>query len=155
MATQIGSSNLFLNQAIETKVYKSINQTNVDTSFSGYNSNSTKEIASDKIPRAELLNLTQNDIKTSVLTADISDKKGLELDDAIEVVAKFMQLSTQNVNFEKDEKSAKTVIRVFDTESKDLIKQFPSEEVINIANKILELRQDIGIQTGMFLDEKV
>jgi flagellar protein FlaG len=155
MATQIGSSNLFLNQAIETKVYKSINQTNVDTSFSGYNSNSTKEIASDKIPRAELLNLTQNDIKTSVLTADISDEKGLELDDAIEVVAKFMQLSTQNVNFEKDEKSAKTVIRVFDTESKDLIKQFPSEEVINIANKILELRQDIGIQTGMFLDEKV
>ena len=155
MATQIGSSNLFLNQAIETKVYKSINQTNVDTSSSGYNSNSTKEIASDKIPRAELLNLTQNDIKTSVLTADISDEKGLELDDAIEVVAKFMQLSTQNVNFEKDEKSAKTVIRVFDTESKDLIKQFPSEEVINIANKILELRQDIGIQTGMFLDEKV
>jgi uncharacterized FlaG/YvyC family protein len=47
------------------------------------------------------------------------------------------------------------VIKVFDGESKDLIKQFPSEEFLDIANKILALRQDIGLKTGILLDEQV
>jgi len=78
-----------------------------------------------------------------------------ELNDAIEVIADFMNLATRNVNFYQDDESEKTVIKVFDAESKELIKQFPSEEVLEIAQKISQLRQDVGIKTGILLDEQV
>ena len=105
--------------------------------------------------KAVLFNLDASQISTSNVNSKKAEKDTLELEEAIEVVADFMKLSTQSVNFQKDETTDITVIKVFDTESKDLIKQFPSEEVINIAHKILELRQDIGLKTGILLDEHV
>ena len=83
------------------------------------------------------------------------DKSILALDEAMESIAEFMHLSTQNVNFQKDDSTDKTIIKVFDSASNELIKQFPSEEVIEIAQKIAELRQDVGMKTGILLDEKV
>lgn len=78
-----------------------------------------------------------------------------DVEEAVEIIAEFMNLPLKNVNFAQDDNSEKTVIKVFDSESKELIKQFPSEEVLEIAGKILALRQDVGEKTGIFLDEKV
>jgi flagellar protein FlaG len=79
----------------------------------------------------------------------------LVIDEALELIADFMQLSSRNINFQQDDASDKTVIKFFDAESKELIKQFPSEEVLEIAQKIVALRQDVGEKTGIFLEEKV
>ncbi|SEK49739.1 Uncharacterized conserved protein, FlaG/YvyC family [Colwellia chukchiensis] len=84
-----------------------------------------------------------------------NEQESLVLDEALEVIADFMQLSSRNINFQQDDVSDKTVIKFFDTESKELIKQFPSEEVLEIAQKIIALRQDVGEKTGIFLEEKV
>ena len=73
----------------------------------------------------------------------------------METISEFMNVSTRNVNFHLDDSSEKTVIKVFDAQSKELIKQFPSEEVLDIAKKIIALRQDVGEKTGILLDEKV
>ena len=81
--------------------------------------------------------------------------KPLVIDEALELIADFMQLSSRNINFQQDDASDKTVIKFFDAESKELIKQFPSEEVLEIAQKIVALRQDVGEKTGIFLEEKV
>lgn len=78
-----------------------------------------------------------------------------ELEAAFEVVADFMNLYNRNVNFSQDEQSEKTIIKVFDTDSQELIKQFPSEDLIKLAQKINGLRQDIDLKSGIFLDEKV
>jgi flagellar protein FlaG len=66
-----------------------------------------------------------------------------------------MNLYNRNVNFSQDEQSEKTIIKVFDTDSQELIKQFPSEDLIKLAQKINGLRQDIDLKSGIFLDEKV
>ncbi len=79
----------------------------------------------------------------------------LVIEEALELIADFMQLSSRNINFQQDDASDKTVIKFFDAESKELIKQFPSEEVLEIAQKIVALRQDVGEKTGIFLEEKV
>jgi flagellar protein FlaG len=79
----------------------------------------------------------------------------LVIDEALELISDFMQLSSRQVNFQKDDASDKTVIKFFDAESKQLIKQFPSEEVLEIAQKIAALRQDVGEKTGIFIEEKV
>ncbi len=78
-----------------------------------------------------------------------------DIDVAIETISEFIKLSNQSVNFQKDDSTDKTVIKVFDTQSKELIKQFPSAEVLEIAQKIAELRHDVSLKTGILLDEKV
>ena len=49
----------------------------------------------------------------------------------------------------------KTVIKIFDSESNELIRQFPSEEILSIAQRIIELQQDISQKTGILLDENI
>lgn len=82
-------------------------------------------------------------------------KEEKELENAIEVVSDFMKLYNRNVNFSLDEGSDKTIIKVFDSDSKELIKQFPSEDLLELARKIYDVRQDIDLKSGIFLDEKV
>ncbi|MFD2168129.1 flagellar protein FlaG [Thalassotalea euphylliae] len=84
-----------------------------------------------------------------------SEEAKQEIEEAVEVIADFMSLPMKNVNFLTDDSSEKTVIKVFDSESKELIKQFPSEEVLEIAQRILQIREDVGKKTGILLDEKV
>ncbi|GLX77649.1 hypothetical protein tinsulaeT_09890 [Thalassotalea insulae] len=88
----------------------------------------------------------------SQLTAEEEVK---ELEEAVAVIADFINMPMKNINFAKDDGSDKTVIKVFDSDSKELIKQFPSDEVLEIAKRIVELRQDIGKRTGILLDERV
>ena len=78
-----------------------------------------------------------------------------ELEQAIAVVADFINQPPRNVNFTKDNDSGKTVIKVIDNESKELIKQFPSEELISIAQKIQALHQEVGEKAGILLDKRV
>lgn len=78
-----------------------------------------------------------------------------EIEQAFAEISEFMNLYNRNVNFSMDEKSDKTIIKVFDSDSKELIKQFPSEDLVKLAQKIRELRQDVDLKSGIFLDEKV
>jgi len=91
--------------------------------------------------------------KLQSLANEIPTEK--ELDLAIEVVANFINQPPRNVNFTKDASSGKTVIKVFELKSKELIKQFPSEELISIAQKIKALQQEVGEKAGILFDEKV
>ena len=78
-----------------------------------------------------------------------------DLEQAFAEISEFMSLYNRNVNFSTDEQSEKTVIKVFDSDSQELIKQFPSEDLIELAQKIRQLRQDVDLKSGIFLDEKV
>ena len=66
-----------------------------------------------------------------------------------------MNQPPRNINFTRDNDSGKTVIKVFDIESQELIKQFPSEELISIAQKIQALHQEVGEKSGILLDKTV
>jgi flagellar protein FlaG len=103
--------------------------------------------------------ITSNTVSRSLETTSVNDKveKNTEeaLDAAIEVVSSFMNQPPRNVNFTKDNDSGKTVIKVFDLETKELIKQFPSEELISIAQKIQTLHQEVAERSGIFLDKRI
>lgn len=77
------------------------------------------------------------------------------LTDAIEVISEFLNLSSRSVNFQQHDESEKTIIKVYDNDTQELIRQFPSDEVLEIAKRINELKEDIGRKTGILLDEKV
>jgi len=111
--------------------------------------------AKENIASAQSIDLVKKAQEAEKAKEEAAQPTQEELNDAIEVIADFMNLATRNVNFYQDDESEKTVIKVFDAESKELIKQFPSEEVLEIAQKISQLRQDVGIKTGILLDEQV
>jgi len=155
MAAPITVNNPLSSQTIELNIPQKVSAEGEDVSNGDDSLNVNKKTPLIENEKAVLFNLDASKISSSNVESKKTEEETLELEEAIEVVADFMKLSTQSVNFQKDETTDKTVIKVFDTESKDLIKQFPSEEVINIAHKILELRQDIGLKTGILLDEHV
>lgn len=78
-----------------------------------------------------------------------------DIKSAIEIIAGFINVAPRSVNFQQHEDSEKTIIKVFDNDTQELIRQFPSEEVLEIAKKIVALREDVGRKTGILLDEKI
>ena len=75
--------------------------------------------------------------------------------DAMKTISEFINMPVPTVNFTQDDGSEKTVIKIFDSESNELIKQFPSEEILSIAQRIIDLQQDISQKTGILLDENI
>jgi flagellar protein FlaG len=74
---------------------------------------------------------------------------------AIEVVSDFMNRPPRNVNFSQAENSGKTIVKIFDAESQELIKQFPSEKIINMAERINSLHQEIEKAPGLLIDSHI
>jgi flagellar protein FlaG len=77
------------------------------------------------------------------------------ISDAMKTISEFISMPIRTVNFTQDDGSEKTVIKIYDSESNELIKQFPSEEILLIAQRIVELQQDISQKTGILLDESI
>ena len=78
-----------------------------------------------------------------------------DLTDAIETVSSFIEPQIRNVNFAQDDSSGQTVIKVFDAQSRELIKQFPSDEILELAERIKGLQDEVADKTGILIDDKV
>lgn len=154
MSTQINAAqNNFANQAAE------LNTPTTKKTQQDIEEQVSKTAIESEHLEAQLKSLEEQQLVANNLL-DTEEKlseqeKTLVIDQALEVISDFMQLSSRNINFQQDDVSDKTVIKFFDAESKELIKQFPSEEVLEIAQKIVALRQDVGEKTGIFLEERV
>lgn len=109
----------------------------------------------EETPLAEEVNKTSVFKKQVEAEEKPAEQQEIDIKDAIEIIAEFLDISSRSVNFQQDDGSEKTIIKVFDNDTKELIKQFPSDEVLEIAQRIVELRQDVGKKTGILLDEKV
>jgi flagellar protein FlaG len=59
-----------------------------------------------------------------------------ELADAVKSVNDFVNSVNKSLQFSVDDDTGKTVVKVIDTETKQLIKQFPSEEMLAIAKAL-------------------
>lgn len=63
-----------------------------------------------------------------------------ELQKALEDVAKAVEPMAQNLRFSLDKDSGKTVVKVMDTETNEVIRQIPSEEVLAISQAVDKLK---------------
>lgn len=79
--------------------------------------------------------------------------QGQSLSDAVQVLAEFVNLRGHNLNFSTDEASGRTVVKVIDAETEDVIRQIPSEEVLKTADRVRQLREELGAKIGIFLDK--
>lgn len=63
-----------------------------------------------------------------------------ELQKALEDVAKAVEPMAQNLRFSLDKDSGRTVVKVMDTETNEVIRQIPSEEVLAISQAVDKLK---------------
>jgi flagellar protein FlaG len=66
-----------------------------------------------------------------------------------------LQGQNRNLAFSIDENTERSVVTVLDSDSGDVIRQIPSEEILVLAKRIQELQQDIGSSVGVLIDNQV
>jgi len=78
-----------------------------------------------------------------------------ELGNAVEDINQFVNSQGRTLNFSVDEESGKPVVKVIDFETKEVIRQIPSEEVLTMAKAIKRLQEDLGSATGLMFDKTI
>lgn len=103
--------------------------------------------------------INNEDAKGFAATADKQGQEDRELstqelDEALLEVNEFVQTRNKQLNFSVDEDSGKQVVKVTDSESGDVIRQIPTEEVLNLSRRIQDLQMDVGSAVGMFFNKQ-
>ncbi|AUC87630.1 flagellar biosynthesis protein FlaG [Alteromonas sp. MB-3u-76] len=119
----------------------------------------SNEISSQSVPlnTENLRNVTQDLPQVIQGTTDIKNnlEDDSQLGNAISRVESFLQGQNRNLSFSIDENTKRSVVTVLDSDSGDVIRQIPSEEILMLAERIQNLQQDIGSSVGVFINNKV
>lgn len=75
------------------------------------------------------------------------EQKQLSVQEAVKHLADFVSLTSADISFSIDEASGVQVVKITDRQSKEVIRQFPSEEAIRIAQALDQLQ-------GVFVKDK-
>lgn len=64
------------------------------------------------------------------------------LDQSVSELSRSVQLIERNLEFRVDDNSGRTVITVKDSDTQEVIRQIPSEQLLQLSARIKELQQD-------------
>ncbi|HCT5132610.1 TPA: flagellar protein FlaG [Aeromonas hydrophila] len=93
----------------------------------------------------------EKNVKQDVPQADIENE--------VQKLQEFSKLQGWTVNFSVEKDLDQVVIKVVDAETKSMIRQIPSEELLAISKRIKDLRESDatggGSRTGLLLDNEI
>nr|WP_252736166.1 flagellar protein FlaG [Aestuariibacter sp. A3R04] len=116
--------------------------------------NGAGDVASGQIDSAS----AKENVQGSTAPADNPIREVQNLDD-VEVAAReveaFLQVQNRNLAFSVDEETKRSVVTVKDSESGDVIRQIPSDEVLRLAERIKNLQEDVGSSVGVLVNNQV
>lgn len=69
-----------------------------------------------------------------------SSNQNSKVTEAIDVANRFMKAISQNLEFSIDDETNKTVVKVVDAATNEVVKQFPSQEMLDIARALDRLQ---------------
>jgi flagellar protein FlaG len=82
--------------------------------------------------------------------ATIAEARRREVSDALQDIENYIQNITRELNFSVDEELGKIVVTVVDVASGNVIRQIPSEDMVELAKNIDRLKERSGI--GLLLE---
>ena len=82
--------------------------------------------------------------------AGMAEARRRELSNAVKNISSYIQDITRELNFSVDEELGKTIVTVIDESSGSVIRQIPSEDMIELARNISELKERAGV--GILLE---
>ncbi|MFQ2036684.1 flagellar protein FlaG [Aeromonas veronii] len=94
--------------------------------------------------------------KEKVRKSDVSDK---DIEKEVQNLQEFSKLQGWTVNFSVEKDLEQVVIKVMDANTKLMIRQIPSEELLAISKRLKDLREvDViggGSRVGLLLDKEI
>lgn len=75
-------------------------------------------------------------VATSTVTKAPTKAENAKLDQAIEAINKFLKPIASSIEFSVDEDSGRTLVKVIDTATNDVLRQFPSKEALAISHEL-------------------
>jgi flagellar protein FlaG len=96
----------------------------------------TKASSVEAAPAAAKLQINQPEPVPASNSKEVSNGEALQ--SAVTQINDYMQNVERSLQFTVDEGSGKDVVTVLDKKTDEIIRQFPSEEVLNIARRITE-----------------
>lgn len=87
--------------------------------------------------------------------ADASEISAAEVDEALDVVNKAAVFEQRSLSFMVDEASGRSVIKVVERNTNELIRQIPSQELLKVAQDIKRLQDEMGQSLGFLIDRQV
>jgi len=117
----------------------------------GQAASSLTERAVDDVKQVDAQNqqkLQQNQYKNNNQDEKAQPLEREQLEKMAQQLQDFMGEMNRSLQFKVDEDSGRDVIKVLDKESGEVIKQYPSEEVLNLVSKLSE-------SAGILIDQTV
>ncbi len=86
----------------------------------------------------------------------IADKpQQREIEDAVAEINDAVVSQGRQLNFSVDEDSNRSVVKVTDSETGELIRQVPSDEVLKLARRLQDMQSDVGAAVGVLFNKEV
>lgn len=78
-----------------------------------------------------------------------------QLQDAVDVINQAVELDQRGLSFTIDDLSGRSIIKVRDLATDELIRQIPTEEILKVAQDIKRLQEEMGQSIGLLIDKRV
>lgn len=93
--------------------------------------------------------------KTIAVAPELTQPTKQELQQAVEVVNQAAVIEQRSLSFSIDDVSGRSIIKVVDQQTDQLIRQIPTEELLKVAQDIKKLQDEMGQSLGLLIDRKV
>lgn len=117
------------------------------------NAKQLDKVPADKSVSAE--SISSQELTQSVDNSEQATQGVGNIEIAVSEVSEFVQARNRQLAFSIDEDSRRSVVKVTDSDSGEVIRQIPSEEVLALSERIKELQSDIGAAVGVLFNKQV
>jgi flagellar protein FlaG len=121
---------------------------------SGRNTDRSADASSRSVSRlntAESPNVSSENAD-NIVSEEVASQ---DIEAAVGEVRDFVQSQRRNLDFSFSPESNQPVVQVTDTETGELIRQIPSEEVLALSDRIRGLQSDVGEAVGVLFSREV
>lgn len=135
-------------------IMNSVNSTSMVTNFKHDDSFKTDANAATK--NDKVVSLIEADNKSLNKVADkVVQPSEAEVEQALSIVNKAAVFEQRSLTFTMDEDSGRTVVKVIDKNTDQMIRQIPSEELLKVSQEIKKLQEEMGQSLGLLVNSKV
>lgn len=103
--------------------------------------------ASDPLVNAEASSQSSSDTAKTSTVGGATQPSRQQIDQAVQQMQQSLPSMARNLQFSLDEETGRTVVKVVDADTNEVIRQIPSEEVLAIA-------QTLDKSTGLLLKQQ-
>lgn len=92
----------------------------------------------------------KSDVKPEKAEKAAAEKPVIENEALVSKVENLSQIIRRNIEFSVDDATGQSVVRVVDSDTGELVRQIPSDEILNLISQVEEWREEL--KTGVLLD---